>query len=65
MSSIADVKRWISKDEKEAIVVLSGEFWLVHIETKSSKMIGRSIEEAREILKELDKHNDFIDLQGN
>jgi hypothetical protein len=62
MSNVADVKRWISKDEKEAIVVLSGEYWLVHIETKSSKMIGRSIEEAREILKELDKHNDFIDL---
>lgn len=62
MSNIADVKRWISKDEKEAIVVLSGEFWLVHIETKSSKMIGRSIEEAREILKELDKYNDFVDL---
>lgn len=62
MSNIADVKRWISKDEKEAIVVLSGEFWLVHIETKSSKMIGRSIEEAREILKELDKHNDFDSL---
>lgn len=62
MSNIADVKRWISKDEKEAIVVLSGEYWLVHIETKSSKMIGRSIEEAREILKELDKHNEFIDL---
>lgn len=62
MSSVTDVKRWISKDGKEAIIVLSGEYWLVHIETKNSKMIGRSVEEAREILKELDKHNDFIDL---
>jgi len=62
MSNVAEVKRWISKDEKEAIIILSGEYWLVHIETKSSKMIGRSIEEAREILKELDKYNDFIDL---
>ncbi len=62
MTTIVDVERWISKDEKEAIVVLSGEYWLVHLETKQGKMIGRSIEEAREMLKELDKHNEFIDL---
>lgn len=62
MTNIVDVERWISKDEKEAIVVLAGEYWLVYLETKQGKLIGRSIEEAKEMLKELGKHNEFIDL---
>jgi hypothetical protein len=62
MADILDVQRWIGKDEKEAIIVLSGEYWLVQMETKKGKMIGRSLEEAKEILKELGKHDVFFDL---
>lgn len=62
MTNTEAVKTWLSKDKKEAILILSGEYWLVQMGTKQGKMIGSSVEEAREILKELEKSDEFPDF---
>lgn len=59
MANTETLQKWFSSDMKEAILVLSGDYWLVYVETKESKLLGKSAEEAREILKELDKIENF------
>lgn len=57
-----DVTKWISEDGKEAIIVVSEEYWLVQLEDKSGRVIGRTLEEARLMLSELGIQNRFANL---
>lgn len=59
MASAEALQKWLSNDLKEAVIVLSGDYWLIHMQTRESKLLGKSSEEAKKSLEALNKSSEF------
>lgn len=53
------VKFWPSRDMKEKIILMNGEYILVNDEIKKANDLGKTVEEARKTLQRLGKVDIF------